>query len=483
MPARIGVVTGAARASWELACVDALRGEGCTIETVDVDAVPISNDVDVVLAFDEHRASDAVARGAREVWSFAFGKPEDAATPAGFDALARGDGYLEAALVRTAGGACEALKYGAFPVTAHSLDRTTDVARSGAARWPAQVVRENARGCAPRAVPWPAAAARRGSPSSVERLSLKLRLAARAAAMRFGYLFSHEHWNIGVAQRPIESFVDDGGTADVRWFPRPARGTFVADPFGCVAGGTSYVFCEGFDYEDETGYLAAGALEGGAVALAPFMRLSAHLSYPYVVEDDGVFYCIPEMSQTGEIALYRARRLPHEWERVATLVDGFGGVDPTLVRLDGRWWMFCTSTESPNHELHIFHADRIDGPWSEHARDPVKVDVRSSRPAGTPFVRDGVLYRPAQDCAGGYGRRVVINRVEALTPTEFEERPAAYVAPDARGPCPDGVHTLSAFGDRTLVDGKSHRFAPAAFASTVRSYGRKLAGVGSAAPR
>jgi hypothetical protein len=483
MPPRIGVVAGAARAAWERASVEALRAEGCTIETIAAGAAPIPNDIDLVLAFDGPSASGAVDRGAREVWSFEFGRPEDAGKPVGFGALMRGDGHLEAALVRSIAGERAALKTGAFPTTAHSLERTAEVALLGAATWPAHVVRENARGCALRVVQVPARATGAKAPTPAERVALRLRLAARTAASRFGYLFSHEHWNIGVAQRPIESFVENGNTADVRWLPEAARGTFVADPFGCVVDDTAYVFCEGYDYRDETGYLAAGALTDGAVRLAPFLRLATHLSYPYIVHDGGAVYCIPEMSQAGEIALYRARRLPHEWERVATLVDGFGGVDPTLVRFEGHWWMFCTSARAPNHELHIFVADRIDGPWREHARRPAKVDVRSSRPAGTPFVRDGVLYRPAQDCAGGYGRRVVINRVEALTPTEFDERPAAYVAPDSRGPCPDGVHTLSAFGDRTLVDGKSHRFSPAAFASTARSYARKLAGRRPAAAR
>jgi len=113
------------------------------------------------------------------------------------------------------------------------------------------------------------------------------------------------------------------------------------------------------------------------------------------------------------------RRLAEPWFEQ---LDGFGGIDPTVVRHDGRWWMFCTNPDAPNHELHAFHAQRLAGPWIAHARNPVKVDVRSARPAGTPFYAAGALHRPAQDCGGGYGRRVVINRVDALTPTEFDER-------------------------------------------------------------
>jgi hypothetical protein len=84
----------------------------------------------------------------------------------------------------------------------------------------------------------------------------------------------------------------------------------------------------------------------------------------------------------------------------------------------------------------------------------VKLDIRSSRPAGTPFEHDGRLFRPAQDCAGSYGAAIVINEVTSLTPDRFSERPVARLTPEPRGPLPDGLHTLSAAGPRTLVDGK-----------------------------
>ena len=87
---------------------------------------------------------------------------------------------------------------------------------------------------------------------------------------------------------------------------------------------------------------------------------------------------------------------------------------------------------------------------------PVKADLRGSRPAGPLFVADGQLIRPAQDCTTTYGAAVILQRVLRLTPTEFVEEPVARLAPDPRGPLPDGLHTLTAAGPVTLVDGKRH---------------------------
>ena len=93
--------------------------------------------------------------------------------------------------------------------------------------------------------------------------------------------------------------------------------------------------------------------------------------------------------------------------------------------------------------------------------NPVKSDIRSSRPGGTPFVVDGVLHRPSQDDSRVYGGRLVINRVVELTPDRFGEEPVRAVGPDPA--YPDGLHTLSAAGRRTLVDGNHRHLVPDAF--------------------
>ncbi len=61
--------------------------------------------------------------------------------------------------------------------------------------------------------------------------------------------------------------------------------------------------------------------------------------------------------------------------------------------------------------------------------NPVVSDVRCARPAGRVFARDGDLIRPAQDCSGSYGSRLVFNRIEALSPTDYRERPIGAIEP------------------------------------------------------
>jgi hypothetical protein len=92
----------------------------------------------------------------------------------------------------------------------------------------------------------------------------------------------------------------------------------------------------------------------------------------------------------------------------------------------------------------------------------VKTDVRTARPAGTPFVVDGRLYRPAQDCSDEYGGAVVLNEVELITPNGYHERAVKVLRPGRGWAYERGLHTVSAFGDHLLVDAKRRVFVPRA---------------------
>ncbi len=269
--------------------------------------------------------------------------------------------------------------------------------------------------------------------------------------------FRHDHWNVGMVDAPIRAFLEPDFDPEVRWFPPPPPGKYYADPFGRAVGNATYVFFEAFDFRTDKGSIAyVRAHPDGSVSEPRIaIDLPHHASYPFLVEREGSAYCIPETAAAHEIALYRAVEFPDRWEKAATLVPGFAGSDNTLLEHDGLLWLFCTDfDDGAFSKLRLWYARDLLGPWRPHAANPVKTDPQSARPAGTPFVVDGEVFRPAQDSSATYGGRVVVNRIIRLTPTEFREEPAATIGPFRSGPYAHGLHTLSALGDRTLVDGK-----------------------------
>ena len=298
----------------------------------------------------------------------------------------------------------------------------------------------------------------------------------------YRHWLQQRQWNIGIVRAPISRFLEPNFRPHVQWFPTLSRDEYFADPFGVVQEGHVRVYCERLNRHAGKGGI--GVTEWPEVTIAPrwtpVVDMPQHTSNPFIFTSEGRTYCVPETSRSREGVLFEVPPPPSMWKRVAVLLRDFPGVDNTIIRHDGRWWLFCTGEAAPDRDLLIWYADDLLGPWQAHARNPVKSDVSSSRPGGTPFVWDGSLYRPAQDCSLTYGGRVVINEVQRLTPDEFRERVIAKVEPNRSGPFPLGVHTLSSVGQTTLIDGFRYVHSVLAVKNTLRA--RSAAGGAATVP-
>jgi hypothetical protein len=350
--------------------------------------------------------------------------------------------------------------------------------------WPAQVCIDLCNGVAGwTSAPLRSTAPVRKVPTRAQQFNYRCRILARAARTGFASLFRHDQWNVGRIDRPIASFLQQDAAPDVHWLKTPRRSEYFADPFGAWRGDRLTILYEHFSYRSNRGTIAAiecaqnagpqnvaGQNVSVAVRIGP--QPAVHLSYPYLFEAGNRLLCVPESYEAAEVGLYELERFPDRWIKVANLLEASLVVDATLFEHEGRWWL---AGSEPTHkgascELNLWYATTPSGPWHPHAGNPVKIDVRSARPGGTPFYADGVLYRPAQDCTKTYGDRIIINRVVTLTTTAFREVPAATVEPDPDGPYPAGLHTLSGAGNSTLIDAKRIIFSPAQFRRVLLHY-------------
>ena len=294
---------------------------------------------------------------------------------------------------------------------------------------------------------------------------LRTRWAVSYASTAYREYFRHRQWGVGMAAVPIQRFLDPGFRPEIQWVHAARRDEYLADPFGVVHQGRLRVLCELYRREAMRGTLVAfdWPKKGQKPDWKAVLPTRSHASYPFLFEHGGQTYCVPETSQAKEVSLYQADPFPHRWTKVATLLDDFAGVDNTVFRFDGRWWIASTDVNAPDRSLYLWYADHPEGPWEPHAKNPVLDSVSSARPAGTPFLANGNLYRPAQDSSKTYGGRVAINLVEELSPIAFRERVESFVEPDPKGPYPLGLHTLSSAGGVTLIDGFRDVFSKAGF--------------------
>jgi hypothetical protein len=290
-------------------------------------------------------------------------------------------------------------------------------------------------------------------PGNGEMCRLATKLAARYAAIKARNLTHFQQWFVAWSFGP-------DAAADSRLYrfrqlePPPDR--YWADPFPVMHRDQYFVFVEEWLRSTRRGHIAVMeiAKDGSAGAPVPVLARDHHLSYPCVFQWRDTFYMVPETAERRRVELYRCVSFPGEWTLDSVLVDDVRAVDATVQEIDGRWWMFVNIGEdgaSTYDELHLYYADTPLGPWKPHRRNPVKSDVRSARPAGKLLRSNGDLYRPAQDCAGGYGSGIWLNKVLRLTPDEFREEPSTKVLPRwARDLV--ATHTLNTTGGLTVVD-------------------------------
>jgi hypothetical protein len=318
----------------------------------------------------------------------------------------------------------------------------------------------------------------RQAPGNLEMARILVRLGLTWVGRQLSGLTSSDRWHVGVVHRPISSFIEHPGVADAVWLDRP-RGAdrYVADPFGCPTDDGMTILVEDYDHASRHGRISAyrWAGSGGTGQPVTLREFPTHASYPYLVEVAGEWWCIPETAAAREVRALRFDPEALELEDLGVLMKDVALSDPTLFEWEGRWWLLGTDLDKgANTHLRGWWAEHPLGPWTPHAVDPLLIDVSGSRGAGTPFRADGVLYRPAQDCTRSYGGAVAIKRVVRLDPLGFEEEVASRVEPFHVGEYPDGVHTLSAVGELTLVDGTVHRFSFAAFRVELRARLRRF---------
>lgn len=395
------------------------------------------------------------------VWEFSFRNKE---TPAFFWEMLRGKFVNSAYLFRLTDKKSEKdiLREGHYAMIHSSYVKNRNNIYLSAANWPALVCQDIVHNKAifmNKQSRYVYSEVER-PPKNREWLAFSYQLLKNKFRKLVDQAFRYEYWNVGIVNKRIETFLDDKGE-EIEWIIHQ-KDLYYADPFGYEDEQGIHILMEELDFRIGNGFISSSNIskkkEKSVVIQRAAIFLPVHMSYPFILHHQGEIYCIPETSEQKEVAMYRKNKKTKRWEKWHTLLTDFAAVDATVIQQGEFWWLFCTKAsshrQSHNNELHIFYAKSLFGKWTPHARNPVKIDIRSSRPAGTPFYYQDKLYRPSQDCSKTYGGRININKVTILTPTQFNEVPVSIVEPRKGTMYADGVHTISSLGDMTLIDAK-----------------------------
>jgi hypothetical protein len=171
-----------------------------------------------------------------------------------------------------------------------------------------------------------------------------------------------------------------------------------------------------------------------------------HFSFPYPFAEGGREFVLPEVASHEapyllEVSNIR-QKIPLRGLEHARIVD------PALVKVDGRYYLFGGHPDSARSMLQLYVADSAYGPYRPHRMNSVVIDPSCARMGGRLLTRHGKLYRFGQDNSDSYGGGIRIMEVVKIDPDVYEEKEVGHLSfSDANGP-----HTVDVRNGRAVLD-------------------------------
>ncbi|MCC8937030.1 hypothetical protein H8A99_11185 [Bradyrhizobium sp. Arg68] len=285
------------------------------------------------------------------------------------------------------------------------------------------------------------------------------------------------HWHVGWRYNDNSDIWQTRDLSGPAWNVLADPGNhFYADPVPVTWQGRTVVFFEDLDHRVGKGIISAIEFDGKGPIGDVFAVLEEpwHLSYPFLIEQNGELWMIPESTGHRDVPVYKCVRFPDKWERHATLLSGLELADVTITQHNGLYYMFGAwrdGTGGYSDTLAIYYAEQLFGPWQPHASNPILMDRATTRPAGNFVTIDGRLWRPVQDCTNGYGAALGLAEILELSPTTYRQAVRHLLKP---GPLWTGrkLHTLNRCGTLEVIDGSRVQPKTTALLNRFRSSGK-----------
>ena len=205
----------------------------------------------------------------------------------------------------------------------------------------------------------------------------------------------------------------------------------LADPFLFVHNGILYLFFE------SKNFFSPGVLKmvhttdlENWTEPVTVLKEKCHLSYPFVYEEGGRVYMIPETGAIGEVRIYQAEddTLTHFTYKNTILKQPEGKIikmgygDSSIYKKDGVYYlMTMLQYDDAVNTLELYTSNNLFGPYVAHPCSPVTTCMKIGRNAGSWIEHKGNLYRVSQDCTRRYGDNVNVSEITRLSETDYNE--------------------------------------------------------------
>ena len=270
-----------------------------------------------------------------------------------------------------------------------------------------------------------------------------------------------KHWSIGLATLDSAPTIEQLRAANWQTINSPVANNYVADPFLLAGFNREWLLAEEFDRDTNKGYIVGYELTTGQQPKRlkePLLVTDTHLSYPFTFEHDGNRFLMPENAAAGALAAYPLALINGRLKVGQPKLVGIHEpvYDASLFSCEDYFWIVGTTAPlETNTHLTFWYAKSPFGPWQRHRYNPVAIDVRIGRPAGSPFTLNGQLYLPLQDGALKYGDQIHILKVSNLSPSTIKLTLSLTINKQdisIAGETVKGIHTINVLNNKVAID-------------------------------
>jgi beta-xylosidase len=213
------------------------------------------------------------------------------------------------------------------------------------------------------------------------------------------------------------------------WKPKPVL--FQADSFLFVKGEELFLFYE-LQHWDDPGYIVMTKTSDLKTWTKPVIVLQEpfHLSFPYVFEDNGSIYMVPESQESDSIRLYQANDSLTSFTFVRTLLkkereEGlhYNLNDSHIYKQEGKYYLFTSYQKDWMYyqELYVTE-DLLNGTFVRHPQSPICTSNEYGRNGGSLIQYGNKLLRVTQDCHQNYGDNISLMEVTQLDEQHYQEQ-------------------------------------------------------------
>ncbi len=230
--------------------------------------------------------------------------------------------------------------------------------------------------------------------------------------------FYREYWNVAIRKKKEKLLFE--GECSKFYIIKNGKDYWLADPFLYEHEGKCYIFAELYDCKKGKGVIAylrydADSENGWHVAIEE----DYHLSFPFIYEENGNVYIIPESSYGHCLCRYKAVEFPKSWEKEMLLEDV--SIVDTAFLINEHHFIGLTTEMIDNHNVARIIRGNADMSGIHLSDSVYSDDDRYNRLGGQFIIQNGEIYAVFQDGKDYYGKALHFIRFDGGSPTICKE--------------------------------------------------------------